>query len=95
MAAQEDEEEETRLQCPLCDEFFEVMYSFLSICQLVQLHAFFQAGQVRELEFHVETHLATSSSCPVCQESFSLASQAEFVRHVQVRAVLWISISPL
>ena len=44
----------------------------------------FDEDDVRELEIHVDHHLATSLICPVCNLSFGMSNREAFERHVQV-----------
>ena len=44
----------------------------------------FDEDDVRDLEIHVDHHLATSLICPVCNVSFGITNREAFERHVQV-----------
>jgi hypothetical protein len=43
----------------------------------------FDEDDVRDLEIHVDHHLATSLICPVCNVSFGMTNREAFERHVQ------------
>ena len=83
------------LKCPMCPAEFTVnmMLIFLkniffySISCFLQIYRFFlfQPGSVRELEFHVDSHLSTESNCPVCALTFDKEDQENFEIHVQVK----------
>jgi len=42
----------------------------------------FEAGNVRQLEFHVEEHMRAELECPVCQAKYQIGSQRSFESHV-------------
>ena len=50
------------------------------VCQ-----AGFEAGQVRELEFHVEEHLRSKVQCPMCNAEYDKDDRAGYATHVEVR----------
>ncbi len=43
----------------------------------------FEAGQVRALEIHVDSHLASSRACPICQQTFGVDEVTDLEAHVQ------------
>ena len=49
----------------------------------------FDEDDVRELEIHVDHHLATSLICPVCNLSFGMSNREAFERHVQVLQLIY------
>ena len=42
-------------------------------------------NNIRELEFHVDAHLATTRTCPICQQRFDARNEDGFQKHVDVR----------
>ena len=42
-------------------------------------------NNIRELEFHVDAHLATTRTCPICQQRFDPRNEDGFKKHVDVR----------
>ena len=42
-------------------------------------------NDIRALEFHVDAHLATSRTCPICQQRFDARNEDGFKKHVDVR----------
>ena len=44
----------------------------------------FEVGEVKALEIHVDSHLATNLYCPICNISFEVDKREAFQAHVQV-----------
>lgn len=42
----------------------------------------FEENNIRELEFHVDAHLATSRTCPICPQRFDARNEDGFKKHV-------------